>query len=833
LPNADTIWYSIMDTGLDSHYDAIVIGTGLVESIVAAALAKGGKTVLHLDKNPFYGGEWATFNLEGIMDWAATITSMEGAPLQEIAVGSDFDPVVLLEILKETRREHRRKQAEKAKELAEQEREDNEEDGGVEEEKGGGLLKEMEEVDDLNAETYEGWELECMPVLSQPRAPSILSQKVDCAESSQTEPNKTMPNSPSHPSWEQKQMQADDTKPPASLDSAAMHPAFFGYSDPPPPDPRPSFEHLLLHSRRFSLDLSARLVLGSGISVNTMVRSGIGRYMEFKSIEGLYMGVSQEHMSSSDTEKFTRVPCLKGDMVKSKMLNVIEKRLLMRFIQYCTDWGRQQEGEDVTTQNERELGQGRSLNRPQNKETQAAKLDATPFIEGDRPFVEFLDNCKLTPRVQRLVIYALALTPRAVAIGASKNSDVPIEQKPMSTLEGLQAVYRHLRGLGQYGETAFLASLYGSSEIPQAFCRTAAVNGGIYMLGNSISSIVREKHSNRVVAVVDESGSIISCDMVICSPDYLSQIQESEQKILRRISVCTASEVQPGEGESTAGVDRLAFVLPPDSCPSIGNSSPVHVIALDHGAEVCPQGLRVVHFTTLHQPEDPAGVLERAAAHLFQNWPGPTTGEDAEASTTCHEAWAIDIALPLHTPFTSGSDGNTEEIACPKLPSNLVVCPRTSSDLCMFRAFEEAKVLFQQLCPGQEFFAETNFEDTIGEKDFDEHLLESALQNAVEDTEKAVDSTHMDKLDNKNITEPHVETPSRGPSNESEQLQQIEGNADEMVKEESVDDQLTNTKNTDVTKMALLVEQNSSEELNQNFCSDKEELHINESIIKN
>jgi Rab proteins geranylgeranyltransferase component A len=37
------------DESLDSYYDAVVLGTGLAESILAAALARAGKTVLHLD----------------------------------------------------------------------------------------------------------------------------------------------------------------------------------------------------------------------------------------------------------------------------------------------------------------------------------------------------------------------------------------------------------------------------------------------------------------------------------------------------------------------------------------------------------------------------------------------------------------------------------------------------------------------------------------------------------------------------------------------------------------------------------------------------------------
>lgn len=39
---------------------------GLTESILAAAASRIGKTVLHIDPNDYYGGSWASFNLENI-----------------------------------------------------------------------------------------------------------------------------------------------------------------------------------------------------------------------------------------------------------------------------------------------------------------------------------------------------------------------------------------------------------------------------------------------------------------------------------------------------------------------------------------------------------------------------------------------------------------------------------------------------------------------------------------------------------------------------------------------------------------------------------------------
>ncbi|WVQ79147.1 hypothetical protein IAT38_001243 [Cryptococcus sp. DSM 104549] len=53
-------------------YDVVVIGTGIAESIAAAALAKAGKSVLHLDPNDYYGGEQASLTLDELVQWSSS-----------------------------------------------------------------------------------------------------------------------------------------------------------------------------------------------------------------------------------------------------------------------------------------------------------------------------------------------------------------------------------------------------------------------------------------------------------------------------------------------------------------------------------------------------------------------------------------------------------------------------------------------------------------------------------------------------------------------------------------------------------------------------------------
>ncbi|KAF9027100.1 FAD/NAD(P)-binding domain-containing protein [Hymenopellis radicata] len=53
----------------ESAFDVIIIGTGLVESITAAALSKAGLRIAHLDGHPYYGNNEASLSLDEFIDW--------------------------------------------------------------------------------------------------------------------------------------------------------------------------------------------------------------------------------------------------------------------------------------------------------------------------------------------------------------------------------------------------------------------------------------------------------------------------------------------------------------------------------------------------------------------------------------------------------------------------------------------------------------------------------------------------------------------------------------------------------------------------------------------
>lgn len=55
--------------------DVLISGTGLVESILAAALAWQGTSVLHIDERPYYGGVNAVLTVEQLQAWVDSVNS--------------------------------------------------------------------------------------------------------------------------------------------------------------------------------------------------------------------------------------------------------------------------------------------------------------------------------------------------------------------------------------------------------------------------------------------------------------------------------------------------------------------------------------------------------------------------------------------------------------------------------------------------------------------------------------------------------------------------------------------------------------------------------------
>lgn len=67
----------------DEAWDVLILGTGLTEAVLSAALSAAGQRVLHVDPAAYYGSEWASLTLTELVQWAAAHDAALAFPRHE------------------------------------------------------------------------------------------------------------------------------------------------------------------------------------------------------------------------------------------------------------------------------------------------------------------------------------------------------------------------------------------------------------------------------------------------------------------------------------------------------------------------------------------------------------------------------------------------------------------------------------------------------------------------------------------------------------------------------------------------------------------------------
>ncbi|RSL52197.1 hypothetical protein CEP53_008179 [Fusarium sp. AF-6] len=70
-----------MESLSDTLWDVVISGTGLQQSLLALALSRSGKNILHVDPNDYYGGCEAAFSLQEADEWAEKHSSSDDGKL--------------------------------------------------------------------------------------------------------------------------------------------------------------------------------------------------------------------------------------------------------------------------------------------------------------------------------------------------------------------------------------------------------------------------------------------------------------------------------------------------------------------------------------------------------------------------------------------------------------------------------------------------------------------------------------------------------------------------------------------------------------------------------
>lgn len=467
--------------GLEKNYDAVVLGTNLAPSIIAAAAGFSGHTVLHLDANDFYGHlDDATFTFDQAVEWAQQLSN------NTVSIEKSQDENMLTRIsdsLGATR---------------------------------------TDKVENLRIVRMNQNPLECAHVFSFGANNDDVEKKEEVAESPYVDPIEVSV----------KEESSEEV--------------------------RPCMADVEKTSRRFCIDIGNPMaIFANGASVDLMVKSGVGRYLEFLSMDSLNI---------FEKGNSWRVPCSKRDIFSSKELSVMEKNRLMKLLRFVMDWGvvNVAGSTDLSTQDDMELKAGRSLHRPQN----SAVVDPSLAVDGEASFVEYLTTWNISDKLRDAILYAIALLP-----------DSQADSQGVSAFDGLAATYRHLSALNHYGNTGLLSPLYGSGEISQAFCRLCAVSRGTYILRHALYGVVVETRQGEehVVGVCDQEGNLVTTPRFICNGDYLrvrrvwDDVADLEEGWTVRRACILDGAVSDGKS--------LTVIKP--NTQGVGNHAPISVMQSD------------------------------------------------------------------------------------------------------------------------------------------------------------------------------------------------------------------------------------------------------------
>lgn len=343
-----------MADNLPTEFDVVIVGTGLPESILAAACSRSGQRVLHVDSRSYYGGNWASFNFAGLLSWLKEYQENSDSKEETAAAWQDLiheteEAIALCK--KDETIQHTEVFC-----YASQNAEDSVRETGA-------LQKDASSVSGTLTEPLHSAEL------PEERQSDITSNKMPAEHTQRSDSKISLEGSDTEESLDKEKYCGEKT---------CMHPV----SDGDVVENKPTVEdttsqpkrnaitypQIVKESRGFNIDLVSKLLYSQGSLIDLLIKSNVSRYAEFKNVTRI--------LAFRDG-KVEQVPCSRADVFNSKELTMVEKRMLMKFLTFCLDYEQ----------------------HPDEYQDFQQCL-----------FSEYLKTKKLTPNLQHFILHSIAMT---------------------------------------------------------------------------------------------------------------------------------------------------------------------------------------------------------------------------------------------------------------------------------------------------------------------------------------------------------------------------------------------------------------------------------------
>lgn len=303
--------------------------------------------------------------------------------------------------------------------------------------------------------------------------------------------------------------------------------------------------------RKIYLDLSPRTLLAAGAMVELMAANKVGHYVDFRPLEATYVTFMDYGLRY--------VPASRSDVFQNCFVTMLEKRLLMRYVKSVMAIP--------------------SVPIPSSSDEEAGGIS----------FGEEMRLASLTDKLKTFINYGIALSTTDAA--------------DRTASEAREAIALYQRSLMCFGtRTPFLYTNYGSSELPQAFCRLSAVHGSTYVLRCGISGVITKPVSHtqdtqQIVRIITSDGEHVACKALVSTSSSLPSaciVDNSDDvhtgHLWRAICVLDSSIV-------VSSHQRLLVFVPKGT---LGNETAgVRLRQLDSSVGVCPKGYFVLYAETV------------------------------------------------------------------------------------------------------------------------------------------------------------------------------------------------------------------------------------------
>lgn len=630
------------------NFDVIVCGTGLTESLLAAAFSRNGLSVLHIDPNQFYGGEWASLMHREFFDFLKSHEICQ----PQLTLDSSGEYVHITDTLTSKLYENIQLDVGTADE-------DNESSDQLIQVPtdipcGSNIDTEINmsanESESVSHNVTEGsTEVLVDEALSKEAETIVKAEEtvVNTVQHSSIELPATVSNNcPAENKVEENDTTLKDippiyTNPDQTITSQDKDASINDANIDQQKDPEATKEEPLIpksipsswndikkHHRIFVFDIWPKLIYAADNFIDILLRSSVTKYLEFKAVNKIMTVFNNELID---------VPSSRADVFSTKTITMLEKRMLMKFVTLVMD---------LTSHGE------------------------VYEAYRDKPFKELMDHLGLNAKLQLLVQSSIA------QVDATASTQLAIERSGF-----------YLQSIGKYSNSPYLWPMYGVGEIPQGFCRLSAVFGGLYMLRKDINHITLVDSETSTFkncsSIIDNEGKEIYCKTLVMCASRVSPTPVATRRYSRAVVIIYGNLKYVEKEDSKVDV---GFTTLPSYSISPDQTQTIEVIQLAPGSNSCSEGTCIVHFTCLSVQLTAKEDLNSAVEYFFQK----------------HENESSPLNILLSVFFNYTAHDAPSDCKSSFAP-NVYLVSSPFMEPSYQRVLSEAETVFKSVCPGDEF----------------------------------------------------------------------------------------------------------------------------------